>query len=595
MAQDPDAQTVQHERILKLLKAARHQLTDSVHAYSTFEDRDVEKLTNTLRYLSHRAGAQWSHSFDKLFSHVHSINVCPTDTSTKQSKRQKKWKCDACGRYETGCRYELNLAGSLSFNPKNWWKGVCSNVDAWKSFNTEYTELSNATWMNKQDFGTVFVGKTCLRKAKLQFQVNTFVLELYYMTQQDLLSHGRRVRPRNDEQDAAQYAAELKRMRKIADKMERLLSSIESAIGSEGIVPPLVEEDHDLWKRIKELRTTFAFESNMRVDRMVHNRTRRLLDEGPEAVLNTEEVKDVDEEEEEEGDDDQVYTDNDDEDDDDSFIVDDEEEEEADDYEYFDEAEANAPAAAAAGAAAAAAAPSNKHAKGSRNRKRAVVRDGDSDQEEQPTRKQAGSGAGPSSAAGQPRNAARKRRSVVLEEEQDDDQACGADRVTEPPKRVRKSKRMRQMAPDEASPSEGAPAVAAEPRAACAGSESATGEVPAAAEALGNLCNAAWTAISGARGRPPLTARSVAREMRIPAAAAAANGNGADMSASSGAAPRLGSRRAVLMDLMNLKAALFAEGRDADAARLARIEITLLELLEASEERERTASRGAPH
>lgn len=579
VAQDPDAQTVQHERILKLLKAARHQLTDSVHAYSIFEDRDVEKLTNTLRYLSERAGAQWSHSFNKLFSHVHSMNVCPTDMSTKQSKRQKKWKCDACGRYETGCRHELNLAGSLSFNPKNWWKGVCSNVDAWKSFDKEYTELSNATSMNKQDFGTVFVGKTCLRKAKLQFQVNTFVLELYYMTQQDLLKHGHRFRPHSDDEHAAQYAAEMKRMRKIAQKMDKLLSSIESAIGSEGIVPPVVEEDHDLWKRIKRLRTTFAFASNTSVDRVVHNRTRRLLDEGPEAVLNTEEVEDMDEEEEEEGDDEQEYSDDD--DDDDSFIVNDEEvEEEADDYEYFDEAKAAAPAASR----------SNEHAKRSGNRKRAVVRDGDSDQEEQPTREQASSGAGPSS-AGQSSNVGRKRCSVVLEEDDDGggDQACGADRVTVPPKRVRKSKRVRQMAPDEASSSEGAPAAAAYPWAARAGS--ATGEVPAAAEALGNLCNAAWTATSGARGRPPSTARSVACEMRIPAA----SGSSAEASASSGAAPRLGSRRAVLMDLMNLKASLFAEGRDADAARLARIEITLLELLEASEEREKTATRGAPH
>ena len=128
--------TVQHERIMVLLKAARRQILEQPNAHGWLDDcdRKFSWLATTLKFLSKSAGAQWSNSFNKMFQHVHSISVCHTNLQSKQVKRQREYTCDACGRFEHGCPYELNIAGSLSFTPDAWWVGLSAGRLAWGRF-----------------------------------------------------------------------------------------------------------------------------------------------------------------------------------------------------------------------------------------------------------------------------------------------------------------------------------------------------------------------------------------------------------------------------------------------------------------------------
>ena len=449
-AQRPHLRTVHHERLMVILKAARDQILGLPHSCSPFEDEKVDRLSHTLKFLMHSAGAQWSHDFGKLFRRVHSINVCPTSRSAKQIHRQKAWKCDACGRDEHGCAYELNIAGSPHFDPDTWWKGLGASAGAWLRFNSDYTALSNATRFDRQDFGKLYIGKTCLRKAKLQFMIQTFVLELYYMTQQDILEHPPPLDSDAD-RDAAYTAAAHERMRAMADKMDATLSHIERAIAKEGVEPPPVEEDRTLWTRLKHLRTQHAAARRTTVDALLQQRTRTLLRDRPEDRSGSDGSDDELHSEGEERSDDEY---------DDSFIDDDEAEAD-DDFECDDEG----PVPDAAGT-------SEQHARPGGNRKHAVVRESDSDEDEQPSNQHARPAGADQSRPG----VTRKRSAVVIEEEEDDDEPTRvAERVTRPPQRLRRSRRVRQMDPGESSPSESAPAAAAAPQVARTGAASATG------------------------------------------------------------------------------------------------------------------------
>ena len=330
-AQRPHLRTVHHERLMVILKAARDQILGLPHSCSPFEDEKVDRLSHTLKFLMHSAGAQWSHDFGKLFRRVHSINVCPTSRSAKQIHRQKAWKCDACGRDEHGCAYELNIAGSPHFDPDTWWKGLGASAGAWLRFNSDYTALSNATRFDRQDFGKLYIGKTCLRKAKLQFMIQTFVLELYYMTQQDILEHPPPLDSDAD-RDAAYTAAAHERMRAMADKMDATLSHIERAIAKEGVEPPPVEEDRTLWTRLKHLRTQHAAARRTTVDALLQQRTRTLLRDRPEDRSGSDGSDDELHSEGEEQSDDEY---------DDSFIDDDGEAD--DDFECDDEVRCRTP------------------------------------------------------------------------------------------------------------------------------------------------------------------------------------------------------------------------------------------------------------
>ena len=52
VAQQPYTRTVQHERILLVLRAARDQILGRSRAHSGCEDEKIARLANTLKYLA---------------------------------------------------------------------------------------------------------------------------------------------------------------------------------------------------------------------------------------------------------------------------------------------------------------------------------------------------------------------------------------------------------------------------------------------------------------------------------------------------------------------------------------------------------------
>ena len=147
------------------------------------------KLGRTNKYLMSRAAANTTPEFRKMINCADSMRLVSIDPASKDGKRLKEFKCDACGRKEQRCAWALDIAGKN--NDIDFW---CHEVDAFqdefdlylKEYEKRFTDKSNG--ILECDVGRFYVGKTCMRKAILQFMCSTMVQDLLYNMHHKMLS-----------------------------------------------------------------------------------------------------------------------------------------------------------------------------------------------------------------------------------------------------------------------------------------------------------------------------------------------------------------------------------------------------------------------
>ena len=156
----------------------------------------TEKLLENLKYLRLAARAAWDNNgtnFSGALSSAHSMRIVEVDKDAKRSKRQVSRKCDVCGRTEQWCGMAFDLGGGACFDQDsfldvtpaatNWNKFIngycddCSESDVDDAGDADHPQSGK---LHRSDLGRFYVGKTCLRKAKVSFVASMFLLETLY-------------------------------------------------------------------------------------------------------------------------------------------------------------------------------------------------------------------------------------------------------------------------------------------------------------------------------------------------------------------------------------------------------------------------------
>ena len=214
----------------------------------------VTMLGADLRVLQHQAAAQWTREFGALLSSADSVRCVEVVPDSKDTRRQRPERCDACGRYERWCGVALDLGGGTAA-PDEWWSGVSEFADKWRGYAQNYfsrlrpmTVEGRRQRLRSFDLGRFYLGSTCLRKAKLQFVAQTMLPELLYEAQvavneQDWDEQERATHPLAwATEERAQQLLELKEQLELCVADERRRDT------------PVVLEDDDMWRAVDETR-----------------------------------------------------------------------------------------------------------------------------------------------------------------------------------------------------------------------------------------------------------------------------------------------------------------------------------------------------
>jgi len=154
---------------------------DHESAYDTMMSC-VKSLGSQLRVLKDQASANWRGDFNAVLDSSHSMRLVEIDLEDKDPRKQQKQRCDACGRMEYWCGKAIDLAGG-DHEPSEWMEKCHEIPKQWEEFREEYQAEIDAPDNGKFkdcDLGRFYIGKTCLRKAKLHFIISTFLPELAY-------------------------------------------------------------------------------------------------------------------------------------------------------------------------------------------------------------------------------------------------------------------------------------------------------------------------------------------------------------------------------------------------------------------------------
>ena len=167
--------------------AVRDQLPDDEDPTSDYEFMSgcLGMLQSDLRVLKQQASAAWTRDFGRMLDRAEAMRLVPIALDSKDPRRQKPQRCDACGRYEKWCGTAFDLAGG-EHAPEIWWGGNVGFAQKWTGWIEGYdyrSEVCPPCHENEgvdrdlaaHDMGRFFVGNTCLRKAKLHFIVSTLV------------------------------------------------------------------------------------------------------------------------------------------------------------------------------------------------------------------------------------------------------------------------------------------------------------------------------------------------------------------------------------------------------------------------------------
>ena len=162
-----------------------HDYDDPAYADGQFMRQclqsDISKL-NTM-YDQAKPDPQRSAGFLDVLSRSHSFREQWVAAEYKDGVRQKR-KCMGCGRFEKNCNYKISLAGPYDR------KGFCGNPrelnGAYREFRDTYVKPFDKDYctdpdeLMEEDYGDYMLGSTCIRKARLTFLVNTFMMEKAY-------------------------------------------------------------------------------------------------------------------------------------------------------------------------------------------------------------------------------------------------------------------------------------------------------------------------------------------------------------------------------------------------------------------------------
>ena len=154
-------------------------------------DMLVDKWMSSVKYLSTQSSAKWSKLFDDVIHSSHSMRIEKIDGEAKEKMRKYTQTCMACGKHEKHCTFAIDFVGSL---PRDAFSKAERLVKDFKTFLTQYNYLfgdeehmtDHPNTLYSQDNGRYIVGKTCLRKAQLRFEISNLTLEEIYSSRYDI-------------------------------------------------------------------------------------------------------------------------------------------------------------------------------------------------------------------------------------------------------------------------------------------------------------------------------------------------------------------------------------------------------------------------
>lgn len=271
------------ERAYHVLKLCEYSARGLVPDLEDLEDDSMklmegsyQLLTGKLKYLLHRASAQWKPEFEKVLDSSHSIRIQKIDGDVKEARRGFIGQCMACGRSEKNCRYSIDLAGDL--NPKAWLSGPLNVHDEYATFCDSYEKVYDEDFIEQNvkdgilpsiDKGCFIVGETCLRKAKLRYMLQTLLLETCYTSERDLENIiGSNLMDDKELTADTLYTITDKKCKEFVKYQDDL----ELAIADERRHVPDIASDPELWKVIDECRSLVANEDEDEFNKIIRRR-----------------------------------------------------------------------------------------------------------------------------------------------------------------------------------------------------------------------------------------------------------------------------------------------------------------------------------
>lgn len=228
------------------------------------------KLGRTNKYLISRAAANTTPEFSKMINCADSMRLVSIDPASKDGKRLKEFKCDACGRKEQRCAWALDIAGKD--NDIDFW---CHEIDAFQDEFDLYLEEYEKRFAEKPkgilncDVGRFYIGKTCMRKAILQFMCATMVQDLLYNMHHRMLS--------TSESDL-QKPELLWVDDSSVEKLKKFMQDIELCIVDERRPIPELCIDNSFWNLIEKQRQLESEYKNTSIYDMMRNLSRKSLE-----------------------------------------------------------------------------------------------------------------------------------------------------------------------------------------------------------------------------------------------------------------------------------------------------------------------------
>ena len=179
---------VRAEATLQLIElCARHQMPDPDDPTSDFGfmSEALGILQSHLKTIKRQASAAWSKDFDAMLDRATQMRCVSIAPDSKDERRQKKRRCDACGRYEKWCGVAIDLAGESVISSNDWFGAKKDMEDKVHKYLVDYDDhfecvpcIDEDTGLHDMDMGRFYTGATCLRKAQLHFLAATLLPEL---------------------------------------------------------------------------------------------------------------------------------------------------------------------------------------------------------------------------------------------------------------------------------------------------------------------------------------------------------------------------------------------------------------------------------
>ena len=230
-----------------------------------------QSFTSEARYVAAQSSAGWKAEFERTIANAHSMRVMKVSDKQKATTRGDD-VCIACGRPEADCRYAIDMVGD--FAPLN----LCCQVDdvarVYSDFQREYAKPFEPKFLKPRrgvlsphDHGRFIVGRTCLRKAKLRFQLQSTALDAAYSSEKAIdVMHGERSLE-------TLYTVDEEVAEKLVEKMDRL----KNCVRNDKAAVPALDTDSSLWERVDQMRHAAAGGDEDLVDRLTGARAAEIM------------------------------------------------------------------------------------------------------------------------------------------------------------------------------------------------------------------------------------------------------------------------------------------------------------------------------